>query len=325
VQRYQLQAAPRISGLSLGGYIVGARIVDIHALILAQSSRQRGDTVTPMQLTPLTGTFGADVRGVDLSAADDTCLDALRAALDEHHVLAVRDQNLEIDTFEAMARRLGAFGETPFITAIDGHPDVLRVLREAHESGPLFGSGWHSDWSFQQRPPSATLLYAVEVPESGGDTAFANGQAAYDALSPAMQDMLGGLNAVHSARRSYGPSGTFGRNDPDAGMDSHGGEEALATQLHPLVRTHAATGRKSLFVNEVYTIGLEGMSRNESAPLLRFLFEHVTQVAFTCRVRWEPGTLTIWDNRVVQHFAIDDYTGHRREMLRITLAGEQPR
>ena len=190
---------------------------------------------------------------------------------------------------------------------------------------PVFAETWHSDWSFQATPPSATLLYALEVPESGGDTAFANGQAAYDALSPAMQELLCDLNAVHSARRSYGPRGTFGQNDPDAAMDINGGEEALATQVHPLVRTHPVTGRKSLFVNEVYTIGLEGMTTRESAPLLRFLFDHTTQVSFQCRVRWEPGTLTIWDNRVVQHFAIDDYAGNRREMLRITLAGEQPR
>ena len=136
--------------------------------------------------------------------------------------------------------------------------------------------------------------------------------------------MLEPLRGVHSARRSYGPQGTFGTNDPDASMDIHGGEEALATQLHPLVRTHPVTGRKALFINDVYTIGIEDMHPAESAPLLRFLSDHSRQISFTCRVRWEPGSLTMWDNRVAQHFAIDDYAGHRREMLRITLAGEPP-
>ena len=248
----------------------------------------------------------------------------IERAFAEHSVLSFRGQSLDIEQFEAFALQLGTYGETPFITPVEGHPNVLRVQREADEAGPLFGSGWHSDWSFQAEPPGPTLLYGVEVPPAGGDTAFTNQCLAYDALSEGMQRLLDGVNGVHSARRSYGPSGTFGRPDPQAAMHIQGGEEALATQLHPLVRVHPVTGRKSLFVNEVYTIGIEDMHAAESGPLLRFLFEHCKQVQFTCRVRWEAGTLTMWDNRVVQHFAIDDYAGHRREMLRITLAGEAP-
>jgi taurine dioxygenase len=202
---------------------------------------------------------------------------------------------------------------------------VVRVLREHDEEGPLFGSGWHSDWSFQSAPPSATLLYAVEVPDEGGDTAYTNQYLAFETLSESMQKLLDGLSAVHTAERSYGPHGTFGRRDPGSSMDIRGDESAVVHQTHPLVRTHPVTGRKALYVNEVYTVGIENMTSAESSALLKFLFEHSRQIGFTCRVRWRPGTLTMWDNRVTQHFAINDYSGSRREMYRITLAGEKPR
>lgn len=163
-----------------------------------------------------------------------------------------------------------------------------------------------------------------DVPPTGGDTVFTNQYLAYETLSDGMKRLLDGVNAVHSARRSYGPQGVFGRPDPNAAMHIQGGEEALATQTHPIVRTHPVTNRKLLFVNDVYTIGIEDMNRAESQALLGYLFDHSKQVALTCRVRWQPGTVTMWDNRCVQHHAIDDYAGHRREMYRITLAGEIP-
>ncbi|MDG2114714.1 MAG: TauD/TfdA family dioxygenase [Actinomycetota bacterium] len=278
-----------------------------------------------MQIFPMTGSFGAEIRGTDLGAGlSPEQVAAVQAAFAEHAVLCFRDQDLDIERFEGLALQLGEFGETPFVSPIEGHPNVLRLVREADEAGPLFGSGWHSDWSFQSAPPSATMLYGLEVPPSGGDTAFINQYLAYESLSSGMRRMIDGLNAVHSARRSYGPQGTFGRNDPASSMDINGGESALATQLHPLVRTHPVTGRKALFVNDVYTIGIEDMHAVESKPLLDFLFAHSRRIDHTCRVRWEPGTLTMWDNRVTQHYAIDDYAGHRREMYRITLAGEVP-
>ncbi len=288
-----------------------------------------------MEITPLTGTFGAEVTDFDLlsvrpdkepdaSEVDAAVVAQVQNTLAEHAVLVFRDQKLDIDLFESVALALGTFGDTPYITPVPGHDDVLRVVREADEKGPLFGSGWHSDWSFQAAPPSATMLYAVDVPVSGGDTAYTNQWLAYEALSPTMVKLLEPLRAVHSARRSYGPKGTFGRPDPNAAMDIHGNESATEEQIHPVIRTHPLTGKKILFVNEVYTVGIEGMRPAEAKPLLNFLFEHSKQVQFTARVRWQPGTLTMWDNRTVQHFAIDDYAGHRREMLRITLAGEQP-
>ncbi|MGA0217311.1 MAG: TauD/TfdA dioxygenase family protein [Ilumatobacteraceae bacterium] len=279
-----------------------------------------------MQVTPLTGRFGADVTGIDLAdrlAPDD--LESLQAAFLEHSVLAIRDQDLSIEAFEDFALQLGDFGDTPYITPVDGHPNVLRLLRESDEAGPLFGSGWHSDWSFQTEPPSATLLYGVDIPPAGGDTAFIQQEAAFDALSDGMKALLSDLHGVHSARRSYGPKGTFGQRDDRRSMEIVGDETALETRIHPLVRTHPETGRKSLFINEVYTVGIAELHDSEAKPILDFLFNHCRRIDFTCRVRWQKGTLTMWDNRCVQHYAIDDYFGYRREMMRITLAGDSPK
>lgn len=278
-----------------------------------------------MIVSPLTGRFGADVTDIDLSRPlDPDDLRGIEAAFAEHQVLSFRDQQLSVEQFEAFALQFGTFGDTPYITPMDGHPDVLRLLRQPDEQGPLFGSGWHSDWSFQEQPPSATLLYGVDIPPYGGDTAFISQTAAFAALSPAMQSLLRGLNGVHSARRSYGPRGTFGQSDPNRSMDIRGDESALRTLCHPMVRVHPITGAESLFVNEVYTIGIDGLADDEAHAILDFLFRHSRKIDFSCRVRWQQGTLTMWDNRVTQHYAIDDYAGFRREMWRITLAGEQP-
>ena len=276
-------------------------------------------------LRPLTGTFGAEITGLDVSSPlDPTTLDQLQKALADHLVVAIRDQQLDLDQLEAFALQFGPFGDTPFITPIEGHPNVLGVIREADEQGAMFGGSWHSDWSFQPQPPSYTILYGHEVPPAGGDTVFTNQVLAYDTLSPGMKRMLDGVRAVHSARRSYGPSGVFGRPDPDAAMHIQGGDEALATHTHPIVCTHPVSGKRALFVNEVYTIGIEDMTTAESNALLDHLFDHSKQVSFLCRVRWEPGTVTIWDNRCVQHHAVSDFAGHRREMYRVTVAGGTP-
>ena len=278
-----------------------------------------------LDVRPITGSFGADVHGLDLSQPlDGATTTAVEAAFAQHMVLAFRGQELTVEQLEAFALQFGTFGDTPFITPVDGHPNVLAVIREADEAGALFGGSWHSDWSFQSAPPSATILYGHEVPPAGGDTVFTNQYLAYETLSDGMKRMLDGVNAIHSAQRSYGPQGVFGRPDPDAAMHIQGGEEALATQVHPIVRTHAVTGRKLLFVNDVYTIGIQDMNGPESNALLGYLFQHAKQVSFLCRVRWEPGTVTMWDNRCVQHHAINDYPGQRREMHRVTLAGEIP-
>ncbi len=281
--------------------------------------------MNPISIRPITGVLGAEIDGIDLATPlDEHSRRAITQGFAEHSVLVFRDQSLSIQQLEAFALQLGEFGDTPFITPLDDHPHVLAVAREADEAGPLFGGSWHSDWSFQPTPPSATILYGRDVPDAGGDTLFSNQYLAYETLSDAMKQMLAGLHGVHSAKRSYGPGAVFGQPDPNAAMHIQGSEEALAKQSHPLVCTHPVTGRKLLFINDVYTIGIEGFTGPESAALLGYLLGHCRDVNFQCRVRWEPGTLTMWDNRCVQHHAINDYSGQRREMYRVTLAGERP-
>ena len=281
--------------------------------------------LTEWSVRPIAGSFGAEIIGANLAKPlTNEQLDHLGQLLAKYLVVVYRDQRLNIKLFEQFAEQLGPFGDTPFVTPIKDHDNVLAVIREANEKGDLFGGAWHSDWSFQPNPPSYTLLYGREVPEVGGDTVFTNQYLAYEALSPRLQRTLEGLYGIHSAAPSYGPQGTFGQQNPKRTMDIQGSDEALKTQIHPIVRTHPDTGKKLLFINDVYTIGIESMTAEESDMILKPLLAHCRKIQFTCRVRWTPGSLVIWDNRSTQHHAIDDYAGSRREMYRITIAGEKP-
>jgi len=276
---------------------------------------------------PIAGSLGAEITGVDLSRPLDAAQVAdIRAAAVDHLVIFFRDQELSIAGQEALTVALGGFGETPFVEQIDGHPGVVRVVKEATETGiGNFGGGWHTDWSFQAAPPAFTLLYAVDVPPYGGDTLWANGYLAYETLSAGMRATLHGLRVVHSARRSYAPGSHIDRTGAQRAMRIHASDEAYAEQEHPLVVTHPESGRRALFLNPTYAIRFAGWTAAESESLLGFLAAHATQPAFTCRFRWTPHTLAMWDNRVTQHNAINDYDGWRREAYRTTVAGTPPR
>lgn len=278
-----------------------------------------------LHIQPEASGFGATVTGLDLArplAPEDR--QALLAAFARHAVLAFPHQPLSLDALEAFTLQVGAFGEDPFIAPMPGRPNVLELRREPDEKATNFGAGWHSDWSFQPRPPAATLLRSEVVPPVGGDTLFADCARAYEALSPAMQDMLAPLKAVHSAGRAYGTKGVFARETEARTMKIIVSEEADRTHVHPLVRTHPVTGRKSLFVSPVYTVGIEGFEPAEAAAILGFLFKHMTDERFVHRHRWAPGMLLMWDNRQTVHFAEGGYDGHLRVMHRTTVAGEVP-
>jgi taurine dioxygenase len=278
-----------------------------------------------IQVRPQPSGFGAEITGLDLSRpllpAD---LEAVKAAFAAHAVVWFPDQPLTHDQLEAVTLQFGDFGWDPYIAPLADRPHILEVRREPDEQNSPFGSSWHSDWSFQETPPAATLLHAKIIPPVGGDTLYADGTAAYAALSPVMRRMLEGLRTIHSAARPYGPSGAYANEAPGRSMRIITSVEAEKTYIHPLVRTHPVTGRRALFVNPVYTIGVEGMTEPESAALLGLLFKHMTDEAFVYRHKWAPDMLTMWDNRCALHNATGGYDGYRRVLHRTTVAGDRP-
>lgn len=277
-------------------------------------------------IRPLTGALGAELSGIDATAplgADD--LHALRTAVVTHKVVVLRDQPYTVDALESLTAQLGGHGPTPFLESETDHPGIVRVVKEAEEGGFVFGGAWHTDYSFQPQPPSFTLLWSVEVPPYGGDTVWSDQALAFSRLSRGMQATLRGLRAVHSAGLAYAADGFLARTAVGRTMRINSSDEALAEQTHPVVVSHPETGEEALFVNPTYTTRIDGWTPAESASLLGFLYQHSVREPFTCRVRWSPHTLVIWDNRVTQHLAIDDYRGFRREMYRSTVAGTTPR
>lgn len=278
-----------------------------------------------ISVRPIAGALGAEVSGVDLTDLGNQAFSEIHQALLDHQVLYFDDQPLDDDQLEALTRRFGPFGVTPFVEGMADHPDIIEVRKDADEVGGLnFGGRWHSDFSFQEAPPSLTILSARTVPDAGGDTLYADMYSAYDALSDGMKAMLSDLRAMHSAKRSYGSQGRFATQPNASRMPVHPSAEGDAELAHPIVRTHPETGRKALYINAVYTVRLEDMTEEESAPILNFLCDHSTRPEFTCRIRWGEKGLAIWDNRCTQHYALNDYHGHARIMHRTTCAGDKP-
>ena len=267
---------------------------------------------------------GALIHGVDLAQALSSAQVAgIRSAWLAHQVIAFPGQKLAIEDLERFAFCIGPRGEDPYIAGLPGHPHVVEVKREADEQSKLFAETWHSDWSFLPSPPAGTVLYGEVIPPLGGDTLFADQYAAWDALPQALRAVVEGKQAVHSARGGYSRDGLYGERDKGRSMAILYGDSALKTRLHPLVRTHPETGRKALFVNAGYTIGIEGMPAAEAGDVLRQLFRHQVEGRFVYRHHWSQGMLTLWDNRCLLHAATGGYEGHRRLLLRVTVAERQ--
>ncbi len=265
---------------------------------------------------------GARVTGVDLTEPlDDAIVAAIRAAWLEHHVLSFPDQELTDDDLERFTLQFGPFGDDPFIAPIDGREHVIAIMRRADETAPLFAENWHSDWSFQARPPAGTCLYGITIPPVGGDTLYADQHAALDAMPSELRERLEGRLAIHSARGGYAPSGMYGDADQrtDRSMDIRPSDEAMATQLHPIIREHPETGRLGIFGCIGYIIGVEGLDDDEARALLFDLYAHQTSDDFVYRHRWEPNMLVMWDNRSVLHKATGGYGGHERLLHRTTI------
>jgi taurine dioxygenase len=277
-----------------------------------------------VNIQPLSGALGAEVKGISLKALDDAGWRRIHEAFLAYAVLAIRDQALAPDDMMRVGERFGEPCFYPFVTGIEGYPHIFEVVKEERET-TNFGGNWHSDTTYLARPPAATLLYAMETPTHGGDTLFSNATAAYEALSEGMRRMLDGLVGVNSAGLKYG-GGRSKMHRGIGGMKVHDTDDAEQYEAeHPVVRTHPETGKKALYLSRSHTLRFRGMSEDESRPLVEWLQAHQTRPEFTCRVRWQPGTLTIWDNRCTQHCAVNDYHGQRRRMRRLTVGAQEPR
>ena len=272
--------------------------------------RQSHSHYSQFSTRPLNGAIGALVEHLDLSKPlCSEAIENIHHALKTHMVLVFRDQNLT----PAQLCRIGAyFGElhvNPFVKGVQGCNEVIEIRSEENHEKQFTGL-WHSDISWSETPSMGSLLYAVQLPEYGGDTLFGNMVIAYEALSDGYKKLLAELRAEHRVDRFHRAKGEFG-DVPDG-------------VIHPVVRTHPETEQKALFVNEYFTTRFEGMSEAESQPILDYLFRHCARPDFCCRVQWQPGTLVFWDNRCTQHCATNDYAGQPRLMHRVTITGDAP-
>ena len=277
-----------------------------------------------IQVYPVSGALGAEIHGVDLNDCDESAFREIHQAFLDHHVIFFRDQQLSIESHKAFGRRFGTLNIHPQYVPLEGHPEILPISKEPDDAANI-GGLWHSDVTFLERPALGSILYAHEVPASGGDTLFANQELAFASLSEGFRAMLSGLRALHS---DLGLSDRKEAEKRNALRSLKISEAAMdlppVANLHPVVRTHPETGRKSLYVNRAFTFHFEDMSEAESRRLLEFLYAHCVKPEFTCRFRWEKGSIAMWDNRCVQHYALDDYPGERRYMHRVTVDGDRP-
>ncbi len=274
-----------------------------------------------LRIRPLTPTIGAVIEGVDLSQpVSDDLLAAVRAAWLKHEVVFFEDQRLTPVQHRDFAARFGALHTHPLYPGVPEAPEVF--VLDNHASNPTDNDAWHTDVTFIETPPMASLLYARLLPEVGGDTVWSSMKAAYQALSPVFRDFLSGLDAVHDFARGFPTRGLVANA---AGEDRHA--KALADHppvVHPVVRTHPETGEDGLFVNYGFTDRIKGLRRKESDAILSMLFDHIQKPEFHVRWCWSPGALAFWDNRVTQHYAVNDYLPARRVMNRATVLGDRP-
>lgn len=272
-----------------------------------------------LEIRPIAGALGAEVHGLDLGQELSSELAIqIRQILNEHEVIFFRDQDISPARQKALALSFGPLQTHPAYGTVEGFPEIT-VLESTPEK-PTKIEAWHADMTFREHPPMATVLRSVIIPPKGGDTLWSSMTAAYEGLSGGMQDFLGGLTAVHDFSHGFKES-----------LAESGGRERLADAVaanpparHPVIRTHPETGKKVIFVNSLFTTHIEGLPRAESAALLSFLFEHVITVEYTCRFKWEPHSIAIWDNRSTQHKPINDYFPAHRRLQRITIDGDRP-
>lgn len=272
-----------------------------------------------IDVQPVSGALGAEIHGVDIAQGlSDEEFAEVRQAYYEFGVIFFRDQDLTPDQHLGFAQRWGEINVNRFFKAVDGYPLIAEVRKESGQKENI-GGDWHSDHSYDLAPAMGSILYAREVPELGGDTLFASMYSAYESLSKGLEKTLENLKAVHSSRHVFGAE----RHCEDTNLRDRFEHPELATQdaVHPVVLRHPDTGRKALYVNPIFTVRFDGWTEEESKPLLAYLYQHAARPEFTCRFRWQKGSLAFWDNRATWHYALNDYHGGRRVMHRITVEG----
>jgi taurine dioxygenase len=274
-----------------------------------------------LTVTPLTPTIGAVIGNVDLAQKLDAEVIAdIRAALLKHKVVFLEDQHISPVQHRDFAARFGDLHTHPLYPGVPEAPEMF--ILDNHANNPTDNDAWHTDVTFIETPPLGAVLYAKLLPENGGDTCWANMQAAYEALSKPLQRFLSELDAVHDFNRGFPQQGLVakqaGKDKAAKALDEH------PPVIHPVVRTHPETGADSLFVNYGFTDRIKGLRRNESEALLNMLFVHVQKPEFQVRWKWKPNAIAFWDNRITQHYAVNDYLPARRVMNRATILGDRP-
>lgn len=273
-----------------------------------------------MKVSKLTGSIGAEIIDIDISKdLSDSVIADIRETLLAHKVIFFREQNLTPDQQICFTKRFGEISTSPVYKTLKEYPQIMPVVKEVTDTD-IIGDTWHTDETFQPTPPMGSLLYAREIPSVGGDTLWANLGLAFERLSDGMKEQLLTMKAIHSndfltanAKRRNSTRSTKLREDAP-----------VMQSLHPVVRTHDETQEKILFVNQPFTFAFEGMTREESLPLLTYLYQMSAKPEMTCRFKWRKGSLAFWDNRCTLHYACNDYRGERREMHRITVEGTIP-
>ncbi|MGI9520471.1 MAG: TauD/TfdA dioxygenase family protein [Hyphomicrobiaceae bacterium] len=276
---------------------------------------------------PLTGALGAEIEGVDLNNLDQETFDEIYNAWLDHLVVFLRDQDIAPEQQVTFARRFGNIHLHPFMRSMEKHPEILEIIREENDTY-TFGSVWHSDQMFNPRPAKATILYARETPDAGGDTMFANMYIAYEQLSDPMKKMLESVRtwnvgARGQSRDNANRDGSYAGNEKMSAKIQQPAAGVITEAAHPILRKHPETDRTALYVGS-HCKTLHGFREEEAEPLLGYLLQHSVQPEMTCRFRWRPGSMAIWDNRCTQHRALGDFAGKRRRMHRITIAGDEP-
>ncbi|ETN92576.1 Alpha-ketoglutarate-dependent taurine dioxygenase [Gammaproteobacteria bacterium MOLA455] len=262
---------------------------------------------------------GASIDGLDLSQPlDSTTIGQIRAAWLEHHVVCFPDQSISDDDLERFSQYFGEFAGDPYIASLKDRKNIIQLRRTADEQTPIFADAWHTDWSFGEKPPAATILYGITIPPQGGHTSFINQHKALAAMPENLLTRIRNKVALHSAQKAYAPDGAYGdqEKDGDRGFTINCSDSAYAVQPHPLIRRHPETGEECLYGCLGYIIGIEGMSDEESMTLLSDLYLWQTREEFQYQHQWKAGMLVMWDNRSLLHKANGGYQGHERVLHR---------